>query len=235
MTAAETIDELRALGTAPYKKILLNHGIPEPVFGVKVADLQKIRKRVRKDYRLALDLYDSGVYDAMYLAGLVADEAKMTRKDLNRWAARATSDAICGSAVAWVAAESRHGWDLALGWIESNNQRVATAGWETLSCLVALKEDVDLDVPRLKELLRHAEKTIHRQPNRVRSCMNGFVISVGCYVEPLTALAAKTAKKIGVVSVDVGNTACKVPFAPDYIEKVRRMGRVGKKRKTVRC
>ena len=47
--------------------------------------LKKIQKRVKKDYRLALDLYDTGIYDAMYLAGLIADDAKMTKKDLERW------------------------------------------------------------------------------------------------------------------------------------------------------
>ena len=33
----------------------------------------------------------------------------------------------------------------------------------------------------------------------------------------------------------VGNTACKVPYAPDYIKKVQERGTVGKKRKTCKC
>jgi hypothetical protein len=28
---------------------------------VKIGDLKKIQKRIKKDYRLALDLYDTGV------------------------------------------------------------------------------------------------------------------------------------------------------------------------------
>src|SRR5437868_12651759 len=48
--------------------------------------LKKIQKRIKKDYQLALDLYDSGVYDAMYLARLVADDKRMTQCDLQRWA-----------------------------------------------------------------------------------------------------------------------------------------------------
>ncbi len=65
--------------------------------------------------------------------------------------------------------------------------------------------------------------------------MNGFVISVGTYVKPLLSAAKQTAKTIGVVSVDMGDTACKVPLATDYIKKVETMGRVGKKRKTAKC
>jgi hypothetical protein len=65
--------------------------------------------------------------------------------------------------------------------------------------------------------------------------MNGFVIAVGSYVPALTDLAIRTAETIGEVSVDMGGTACKVPFAPDYIEKVRQRGTLGKKRKTAKC
>jgi hypothetical protein len=45
----------------------------------------------------------------------------------------------------------------------------------------------------------------------------------------------QTAKAIGEVSVDLGDTSCKVPFAPEYIEKVRKRGAIGKKRKTAKC
>jgi hypothetical protein len=41
--------------------------------------------------------------------------------------------------------------------------------------------------------------------------------------------------KIGDVSVDVGETACQVPVAAGSIAKMEKMGRVGKKRKTMRC
>jgi 3-methyladenine DNA glycosylase AlkD len=235
MTAAEIMNELRSLGSNSYKRILLNHGIKEPVFGVKIEELKKYQKRIKKDYRLALDLYDTDVYDAMYLAGLIADEAKMTKKDLRHWLAKANCDALCGSTVPWVTAESGHGWDLAMEWIESREECVATAGWQTLACLVALKDDAELDAAALKQLLQRVGKTIHDQPNHVRYSMNGFLIAVGCYVQALTDLAVKTGEKIGEVTVDMGNTACKVPSAPEYIEKVRKRGSIGKKRKTVRC
>ncbi len=235
MTAAEIIDAIRPLGTDSYKRVLLNHGIREPVFGVKIADLKKIQKRVKTDYRLALDLYDTGVYDAMYLAGLIADDARMTKKDLRRWVARATSTALCEYTVPWVAAGSPHGHELALEWIESDKEGVAAAGWNTLSGLVAITDDGDLDLDELRRLLRRVRETIHGQPNRVRYSMSGFIIALGCYVRPLTDLAVETGRAIGRVDVDVGNTACKVPYAPDYIDKVRKRGALGKKRRPIKC
>jgi 3-methyladenine DNA glycosylase AlkD len=235
MTAATIVSELETLGRDSYKKVLLNHSINEPVFGVKVDELKKIQKRIKKDYQLALDLYDTGIYDAMYLAGLIADDLKMTRKDLQHWVDKATCNALCGSTVAWVAAGSLHGWDLALEWIDSKKEIVAVTGWATLSSLVGIKDDAELNLAELKRLLLRVQKTLPKEPNRVRYAMNGFVIAVGTYVQPLSDLALQTAQKIGEVSVNVGDTSCKVPYAPDYIEKVKKKGAVGKKRKTAKC
>ena len=234
-TARSILAEIEPLGRESYKKVLLNHGVREPLYGVKIEELKKIQRRVKKDYRLALDLYDTGVYDAMYLAGLIADETRMTRQDLQRWLDRATSPALCGFTVAWVAAESAHGWALAREWIDSKKESAAAAGWNTLSGIVALQPDDALDLKELRRLLRRVEKTIHDEPDRVRYAMNGFVIAVGTYAAPLSDEATAVAGRVGDVHVDMGNTACQVPDAAAYIEKARRRGTVGKKRKTVRC
>jgi 3-methyladenine DNA glycosylase AlkD len=235
MTAAEIIDELKSLGSANIKKVLLNHGAVEPVLGVKIEDLKKIQKRVKMDYQLALELYDTGIYDAMYLAGLVADDLKMTKKDLQHWVNNATSQSLCNYTVAWVAAESRHGWELGCKWIDSKKENVAVCGWGTLSCLVGIKPDDELDLLVLQRLLERIERGVSKEPNRVRYTMIGFVIAVGSYVLPLSDSALQTAKRIGRLGVDVGDTSCKVPYAPDYIEKVRQRGAIGKKRKTAKC
>ena len=235
MTASEIIEELRRLGSESVKKVLRNHGVREPFFGVKIGDMKKIQKRIKKDYRLALDLYDTGIYDAMYLAGLIADDAQMTKQDLIRWVEKATGGALESSTVPWVAAASRHGRELALEWIESKKENVAVAGWSTLSSLVSVKDDAELDLAELKRLLQRVQKSIHQQPDFVRYAMNGFVIALGTYVQPLTDLAVRAAEKIGPVSVDMGNTACQVPNAVEYIQKVRQRGAIGKKRRTAKC
>ena len=235
MTADEIVTRLSNLGTEPYRKILRNHGVPEPLFGVKIEELKKIQKQVKHDYQLALDLYDTGNYDAMYLAGLIADDARMTKADLRRWLKRASCTAICEYTLAWVAAGSPHGYYLALEWIDSSKEDVAVAGWSTLSSLVSIKDDKELDLPQLKRLLTRVQETIHTQPNYVRYVMNGFVIAVGGYVRDLTKTAQQTAAVIGPVTVDMGNTACKVPSASEYIQKVQKRGAIGKKRKSAKC
>ncbi|MEQ1932251.1 MAG: DNA alkylation repair protein [Fimbriimonadaceae bacterium] len=235
MTAQQILTEIESLGTEGYRRVLRNHGVTGPLYGVKVEELKKYEKAIKKDYQLALDLFETGVYDAIYLAGLIADESKMSKNDLRGWLEKATSDVVAEFAVAWVAAEGPHGWELALEWIDSPDEKAQVVGWGTLSSLVAVKDDALLDIPAMRTLLGRVSATIHEQPDRVRYKMNGFVISLGSYVGELTDEALRAGEKIGKVKVDMGNTSCKVPFAPDYICKVASMGRVGKKRKSARC
>lgn len=235
MTADEVLAELATLGNETTKKVLMRHGAREPFYGVKIEDLKKVQKRIKKNHALALALYDTGNSDAMYLAGLIADPAKMKKSDLQKWVKNAHWYMLSEYTVAWVAADSPHGPELAREWIESLDEGVASAGWSTWSSLVATRSDRDLDLDELKSLLERVESDINAAPNRVRYTMNGFVIAVGSYVTPLSEAAKATARAIGTVVVEMGGTSCKVPAALEYIEKVENAGKQGKKRKRAGC
>jgi hypothetical protein len=119
--------------------------------------------------------------------------------------------------------------------MDSKKERVAAAGWCAYSGLVAVKPDSELDLKEIEGLLERIAKDIGKAKNRVKYTMNGFVIHVGCYVKPLAAKAKATAKQLGAVEVDMGDTGCKIPLATDYIAKVEVAGRQGQKKKTIRC
>ncbi len=235
MTAKEVLAQLKAFGSEQTKKTFLRHGAKEPFFGVKVADLKVLQKKIKTDHVLALELYDTGNSDAMYLAGMIADPIAFTKAQLQKWVKGAYWYMLSGFTVPWVASEGKFGRELAIDWIDSNNEMIASAGWSTYSCILSIKPDADLDLKEIEKLLGRVKAEIGSAANRVRYAMNNFVIAVGGYVSPLTAKAKATAKAIGAVEVDMGDTSCKVPDACAYIEKIEKMGRVGKKRKHAGC
>ena len=234
-TVATVLSELEKKGSEQTRKTFRRHGAPEAMFGVNVGDLKPIAKRIKGQQELACELYDTGNSDAMYLAGLVADGAQMTKRQLNAWARNATWYMISEYTVPGVAVESPHARELALKWMDAKRESVAACGWCTYAGLIATQEDEELDLDEIKDLLQRVVDEINDADNRVRYCMNGFVIAVGTYVKPLLKDAKSAAKMIGKVEVDMGDTACKVPLATEYIAKVEKMGRVGQKRKTLKC
>lgn len=235
MTYEEVMQELERLGTEQTKMTFIRHGAMEPLFGVKIGDLKKLVKYVKKDSDLVLRLFDSGNSDAKYLAGLAINPKTVTRELLQKWVLQADWYTLAEYTVAGVAAESQYARELALEWMDSPHEMVATCGWSVYANFVAITADELLDFEEISILLKRVAETIHTEQNRVRYTMNSFVISTGVYVQDLRQEAEAIAKKIGKVDVNMGETACKVPMAFDYIEKTVAMGKAGVKKKTCIC
>jgi 3-methyladenine DNA glycosylase AlkD len=235
MTKQEILKQLKEVGNEQTKKIFMRHGAQEPFYGVKVQDLKTIRKKLEKNHKLSLELFDTGNSDAMYLAALLSEPQKMTKEQLQKWAEDAYWYMLSEYPVAWVTAESNFAWELALEWIESDKENIASSGWSTLSFFIAIKKDEEIDLVKIEELLEFVSANIHSSKNRVKYTMNGFVISVGSYIKPLHKKSMEIATKIGKVNVEMAGTSCKVPLAKEYIEKIKTNFKVGIKRKTSFC
>lgn len=235
MKLKDVMAELEKKGSESIKNVLRKHGAKEPFFGVRIGDMKPIAKKLKGQQALALELYATGIGDAQYLAGMVIDGRQMTTKQVQTWLDTAQWGMISGTIVPWVASEHPEGFALALKWIESKDEEKARAGWNTLGALATIMPDADLNISDYGKLLDRVAKTLKTSPDGVRYSMNSFVIAVGTYVEPLGDKAIATARKLGKVEVDMGETECKVPDAESYIIKSRRGAAVAPKRKTVRC
>lgn len=235
MKLEEVMSKLEEFGSEQTKKIYMNHGVKEPFFGVKIGDLKKLVKYVKKDHELALALYDSGNHDAMYLAGLSVNPKLMTKETLQDWVKKAYWYMPAEYTVAGVASESNYALELAREWMDSEEEMVAVSGWNTYTNYISITPDEKLDLEEIRSRLHQVETTIHEERNRVRYVMNTFVIGAATYVSGLQEEALNVAEKIGKVHVNVGNTACKVPLATQYINKIVQKDKIGIKKKTAIC
>jgi 3-methyladenine DNA glycosylase AlkD len=235
MNYETVINEIKSYENLNGKKVLSRHGAKEPFYGVKIQDLKKIKKKIKIDFELSLRLYESGISDAMYLAGLITDPKKMSKEILDEWVKKAYWYMLSEYTVAGVTAKSDYGMELGLNWIKSDSELIASCGWATVSNVSTIKQDSDIDLSLIKDLLLIVKQNIHSEKNRVRYTMNNYVICIGIYVKELSSYAIEIAKSIGDVNVDMGNTSCKVPNALEYIDKAISKGKLGKKRKTAIC
>jgi 3-methyladenine DNA glycosylase AlkD len=224
LSTSDVMAELESLGTDEVRRAALSRGAPEPVFGVKVADLKAIAKRIDKDHALAMGLWDTGNSDARYLAGLIADEDAMTPSDLQLWVHSVSWFVLAEDSVARVAAETPHAWSVGSAWVHDSHELVACAGWATLTRLVANQQDEGLNRAGVEALLDQVVRTIHNERNHVRVAMNDFVIAVGTSVEPLYDRALAVAMAIGTVLADHGTGEGAVRAASEVITKARARG-----------
>ena len=217
MTVAAVMSFLEKVGTAQARKIYLRHGMEEPMFGVSFADLGKLQKRIGVDHDLAEQLFATRNADAVNLAVKIADPARMSPEDLDRWAGVFKSR-MCGGYIAHLTVESPHGRRMADQWRSAGDDRRGCAGWNVVGGLAM--RDPSVPDAWFAERLGEIERGIHAAANRTREAMNMAMISIGGRSPALHVAALAVAKKVGKVEVDHGETSCETPDARPYLEKM---------------
>ncbi len=153
-TVAAVMSALNKKGNPQRIQTFANHGAPkDTLFGVSVADMKVIARQIKGEQELALELYDTGNSDAMYLAGIVAGGKLMNKKQLGHWARNASWYMISEYSVPGVATESNHARDLGLKWITRKKELVASCGWNTLAGYITVTDDANLDIEEVNALL----------------------------------------------------------------------------------
>jgi len=216
MNFEEAMNELRSLGTAQNVKIYSRHGGGDNMFGVSFANLGKLKKRIKVDHDLALQLWDSGNFDARILAAMIADPAKVTAPLADRWI-KDVNNSVVGDQLGSLLAKSPVAGTKMRQWLKSKKEYVRQVGYVVLT--VVLMRENDITDPDLSDMLDTIESEIHGSPNRARHAMNNALIAIGIYRASLTAKAIAAARRIGEVEVDHGETSCQTPDAIAYIEK----------------
>ncbi|MDX2362839.1 MAG: DNA alkylation repair protein [Crocinitomicaceae bacterium] len=235
MNLSEVMTYLESKGSEQTRKIYTKHGAPDNFFGVKVADVKPIFKKEKNNHELALELYATGNSDAQYLAGLIADAKKFSKEDLTKWANEAGWYMISEYAVAWNVAENPMCMEICKEWIDSDDIKLQESGWASLSAHLIVTPNEDLDKPYLESLVGRVEKEIHSAANRVKYCMNGFIIALGGAFADLTESCKEAGDRIGRVEVFMGETSCKVPVIRPYLDNMENRDRIGNKKKTAKC
>ena len=224
MTLNEVMTALEALHRDRMMKYYINQGAKEPLFGAATGAMKPLAKQLKNDQEMAEALYATGNYDAMYLAGMIANVSVMQPEDFDRWMKSAYFHMISDFIVAVTLSETSFAQDVADRYIKDAEDLVQSAGWSTYEWLLGSRKDIEFDVQKIQNYLTTIEKTYHEKPDRTQHAMKRFLAAVGVSFAPLHTAALETATRILALNA-VALT----------IEKEAAKGRIGFKRKHVRC
>lgn len=229
------MQELEALGKERTKKMYISNGAHEPLFGVATGAMKPIAKKIKINQELADELYATGNYDAMYFAGIIADPKAMTESDFDRWMDGAYFYMLSDYVVAVTLSESDIAQEVADKWIASGDELRMSAGWSCYCWLLGNRKDKEFSESKISNMLDMIKNTIHNSPERTKSAMNNFVYTVGISYLPQHEKAVETSKEIGIVEVKRDNKKSSLLNAYESIQKEMDRGKLGFKRKYVRC
>jgi 3-methyladenine DNA glycosylase AlkD len=235
MDVQVVMEELEALGKERMKKMYISNGAHEPLFGVATGAMKPIAKKIKINQPLAEELYATGNYDAMYFAGIIADPKGMTESDFERWMDGAYFYMLSDNVVSVTLAEADIAQDVADKWIASGEELRMSAGWSCYCWLLGNRKDAEFSESKLEDMLQLVEKTIADSPERTKSSMLNYIYTVGISYLPLHEKAVETAKAVGTIEIKREKKKSSFVNAYENIQKEVDRGRLGFKRKYVRC
>jgi 3-methyladenine DNA glycosylase AlkD len=102
--------------------------------GIYQKDLKLIAKEIGTDNKLAIKLFDSGIYEARILCSKIYDPNVMTQKQMEQWVASFENWEICDSFCMGLFSKSRYAIPKAIKWSKNNNEFIKRAGFVLMAC-----------------------------------------------------------------------------------------------------
>jgi len=195
MQLAETIDLLNELASPQYLAGMERFGIDNSkALGVRLPDIRKLAKLIKKDHDLAAGLWASNMHEARLLATMIADPAQVTPQQMDSWVHDLTSWDICDQACGNLFDKTPYVLEKALEYSASEKEFVKRAGF-TLMAEYAVHHKKAADDVFLR-LLPIIEREAWDDRNFVKKAVNWALRQIGKRNTLLKQAAIQTAERI---------------------------------------
>ena len=164
------------------------------VFGVSVADIRRLGKTMGRRHDLAEALWASGWYEARMLVAFVADPARLTPAQMDRWARDFDNWAICDTLTFHLFDRSPHAWAKVDRWATQRDEFVKRASFALLAAL-ALHDAAAPDAAFL-DRLPLIEAAAGDPRNFVKKGVSWALRGIGSRNVPLHAAALALAARL---------------------------------------
>lgn len=177
-------------------------GGPKKYYGVSMANLKALAKRLGRDHDLALALWETGWYEARMLASLVDQPERVTVAQMDRWVKDFDNWGICDTVCFCLFDRSPHAHGRVERWCGKRNEFEKRAGFALLACL-ALHDKTSGDEPFVRGLLL-VEQGAGDDRNFVKKGVSWALRAIGLRNAALRKAAVEVAGRLAVASESAG-------------------------------
>lgn len=195
-SCAEVLSILKSMANPEDRAGMARFGITvDRAFGgVSTPVLKKLARQIGKDHRLAQELWKSGYHEARHLAALIDEPAKVTEKQLERWARDFDSWDVVDGCCLNLLVETPYAHRKAVEWSRREEEYVKRAAF-SLMAVLAVHDKHAPDAKFLKFLPIIKRESVDER-NFVKKAVNWALRQVGKRNRRLNKAAIATAKQI---------------------------------------
>ncbi len=136
MTKEQVIQELKKHSNPADRAGLARFGInPKYALGVRVPVLRALAKKIGRDHRLALSLWQTKIHEARILAPMIAEREKITSKLMDSWMKDFNSWDVCDECCLNLFDKLPMAWKKVGEWAKREKEYERRAGFALLATL----------------------------------------------------------------------------------------------------
>jgi 3-methyladenine DNA glycosylase AlkD len=191
----DTLAWLERHGTKKTRDGMVNYGITAPrAFGVTVADLRALGKRIGRQHELARVLWNSGWYEARMLSAFIADPDQLTPAEMASWCEDFDNWAVCDTLCFHLFDRSPHAFAMAVAWARRPEEFVKRAAFALLASLAL--HDRSSEDERFLEFLPLIERAARDSRNFVKKGVSWALRALGGRSSALNEAALDLARRL---------------------------------------
>lgn len=199
MTVDEIISELEQLADPRNLAILDRYAIKtRKSFGIRTPDVKlfarEVKKLVSHRHATALELWQTGIYEARAVAALIDDPKLVTPGQMDAWAADFDNWATVDGTCSYLFCRTIHAYDKGFEWAAREEEFVRRAAFSLMAYLAV--HDKKAADEKLAAFFPVIEKYAFDERNFVKKAVNWALRQIGKRNSSLNSLAIETAEQI---------------------------------------
>ena len=193
--APEVLAELRRLADPSRLPGMARYGIAtDKALGVTMTQLRGYARTLGRDHHLAGALWRTGIHEAMLLATLVDEPAKVTVAQMDRWVRDVDSWDLCDGLCGNLFDRTPFALDKAVEWSTREEEFVRRAAYALIAWMTVHRKDMGDE--RFEALLPLVIQGSTDDRNYVKKAVNWALRQVGKRSRRLNRLAIEAAREI---------------------------------------
>ncbi|OGO17347.1 MAG: DNA alkylation repair protein [Chloroflexi bacterium RBG_16_48_7] len=178
MTKEEILKKLRSKARPDQLQGMSRYGMSvRNRLGVAVPDLRAIAKEAKKNHKLALELWDTGIAEARIVASMVDDPSQVTEKQMDMWVLGIDSWDVCDQLCMNLLDKWPLAWRKVTDWSARDEEFVKRTAFSLLACLAW--HDKKAEDKKFIDLLPLIKQASTDERNFVKKAVNWALRMIG--------------------------------------------------------
>jgi len=189
------LSALEQMSTQHDRENLVRFGITAgQAFGVSMANIQALAKRLGRSHDLAAALWETGWYEARLLTSFVDEPARVTPEQMDRWCRDFDNWGICDTLCFHLFDRTPHAWPKVAQWSGASEEFVKRAAFALLASLAG--HDKKAADEQFLETLPWIERAATDERNFVKKGVSWALRMTGRRNPSLNAAAVEVAQRL---------------------------------------